>query len=81
MLNETPRDVVLVMNSIAITTVVAWVKFEKIERSETPSSSRVRTQTVPLPHSKGGATGIQTQSMFGYDSHRITILVRSLIFL
>jgi hypothetical protein len=29
MLNETSRDVVLVMNSIAVTTVVTWVKFER----------------------------------------------------
>jgi len=81
MLNETPRDVVLVINSIAITTVVTWVKFEEIEGSESPSSSRVRTKTVPLSYAEGGPTGIQTQSVFGYDIHRITILVRSLIFL
>jgi hypothetical protein len=81
MLNETTRDVVLVMNSIVVTTGVTWVKFEKIEGSESPSSSRVRTQRFPLPHAEGGPTGIQTQSMFGYDSYRIRILVRSLIFL
>jgi len=58
MLNETHRDVVLVMNSIAITTVVTWMKFGKVEGSEGPSSSRVRTQTVPLLHAEGGPTRI-----------------------
>jgi hypothetical protein len=81
MLKETSRDKVLVINSITVTTVVTWVKFEKIGGSESPSSSGCGQKRVPLPHAEGGPSGIRTQSMFGYDSHRITILVRSLIFL
>ena len=81
MVNKTSRDVALVMNSKADATGVTWVKFEKIGRSENPSSSRARTQRALLPHAEGGPTGNQTQLLSGYDSHRITILVRLLIFL
>jgi len=56
MLNETSRNVVVVMNSIALTTVV---EFEKIGGSESPSSSRVRTQRVPLPPLKVVRLGLK----------------------
>jgi hypothetical protein len=44
--NKTPKDLVLVINSIAVTMGGTWVKFEKVGGSETPSSSRVWTQKI-----------------------------------
>jgi hypothetical protein len=59
---ETPKDQVLLMDSIAVMSVGTWVKFEKLG-----GSLRVRTEKikkVPLSHAEGGPTGTRTKSMF-----------------
>jgi hypothetical protein len=64
------KDLVLVMNSIAVTTRGRWVKCKKVGGSESPSSSRVQTKKkkVSFPHARGHPTGTQTQSMFSYST-------------
>jgi hypothetical protein len=61
--NETSKDLVLVMNSIAVTTGGTWAKFEKVEGSEighTHTHTHIHTHTdrrrrkcVSVPHAEG----------------------------
>jgi hypothetical protein len=59
--NKTYKDLVLVMDSIAVPARGTWVTFEKLRWSESPSSGRVQMQKNEKMFSfvmlRGGPTG------------------------
>jgi len=65
--NETSKDLVLVMNSIAVTTGGTWANFEKVDGSEIGHTHTHKEEIVFLfLLLRGSQTGTGTESVLGY---------------